>query len=103
MSAGGSVTAVVKPVVLGEEITSVVVAVGHPHDGVDVEAGGLGIGEEDAGVVVVLDQEYGGMDPVLEGALVVVAAAPGKPRLVEVLAYERQGALGLVRREAVEV
>jgi hypothetical protein len=54
-----SMTAVVKPIVLGEEITSVVVAVGRPHDGVDVEAGGLGIGEEDTGMVVVLDQEHG--------------------------------------------
>lgn len=50
---------VVKTVVLGEEITSVVVAVGRPHDGVDVEAGGFGIGEEDARMVVVFDQEHG--------------------------------------------
>lgn len=54
-----SVVAVVEPVVLGEEVSSVVVAVGCPHDGVDVEAGGLRIGEEDTWVVVVLDQHYG--------------------------------------------
>jgi hypothetical protein len=90
-----------QPVVLGEQITPVVVAVGQPHDGVDVVAGGLRVAEEDARVVVVLDQQDGGLDAVVEGGLVVMAAAPGEPRLAEVLADQGEGALRILLRQPV--
>ena len=50
------VLGVVDPVVLGEQVPAVV-AVRRAHDGVHVKAGGFGVGEEDAGMAVVLDEQ----------------------------------------------
>lgn len=49
----------------------------------DMELGGLGVGQEHARVVVELGQDDGALHPVVEGVGVAAAADPAEPRLAE--------------------
>ena len=73
-------------VVLPQQILAVVVAVGRAHDGVDVLAIGhrrIEVAQVGGPLVIEFDQNHGAVDPVVEHRVVISAADPGEPRLVE--------------------
>src|ERR1017187_7389636 len=70
-------------VVLGQEVGTVVTAVGRANDGVDVMPRRLGIVERDTRKVLELDQHDGAVQPVVEGVSWVGAAHPRDPGAVE--------------------
>ena len=71
-------------VVLAEEVGAVVAAIRGAHHRVHVMAAGHLVVEHDAGMVVELDEDHRAVHPVVERRLVVEAAVPREPRLVEV-------------------
>lgn len=84
---GGSWSAswtVVTRDVATEQIASVVAAVGRAHDGVHLERLGLVVVQENSLVAVVLNEDDGAVDPVVEGIIAAGAADPGDVRVVQV-------------------
>ena len=71
-------------VVLAEEVGAVVAAIRRAHDGVHVMSAGHLVVEHDARMVVELDEDRRAVHPVVERRLVIEAAVPREPRLVEV-------------------
>ena len=71
-------------VVLAKEVGAVVAAVRGAHDGVHVMSAGHLVVEHHAGMMVELDEDHRAVHPVVERRLVVEAAVPREPCLVEV-------------------
>ena len=71
-------------VVKAQEIHAVVVTVGCPHDGMDVEFLRLRIVQDDAFMVIKLDHHHGTLNAIIKGARLSHAAGPTKMGLQEV-------------------
>lgn len=81
MRAAGAIEALV---VFGQQVSAVVAAVWRAHEHVDVVARRIDVVEDDAVVVVELDERHRAVHAVVERIGLAVAAVPGEPRLVEV-------------------
>ena len=79
-------------IVLAQQVLAIVVAVGRAHHRVDVVAGGSIVVEDDARLVVELDEDHRAEDAIVEGAGVIERADPSEMRLAQV-------ALRLLRSE----
>ena len=71
-------------VVKAQEIHAVVVTVGCPHDGMDVEFLRLGIIQHDAFMMIELDHHHRTLNAIIKGALFAHAAGPTEMGLQEV-------------------
>ena len=71
-------------VMKAQEIHAVVVAVGCPHDGMDVEFLRLRIVQDDAFMVIKLDHHHGTLNAIIKGARLSHAAGSTKMGLQEV-------------------
>src|SRR5262249_47289262 len=68
-------------VMLAQQVLAVVVAVRGAHDRVDMIAGGFVVRIDDSWLMVEFDEHHWTVDAVVEGAVVVVRANPGKVRV----------------------
>ena len=91
---------VVLGVVLAQEIAAVIVAIGRAHDSMDVVARWLVVVVDDARLVVEFDEDYRREDAVIEGAMVVDSADPGKMSSVEMALHLGPATLGMARPNA---
>lgn len=66
-------------IVLAQEISPVIVAVGRAHHGVYVVARGLFAFERQSRLVIELDQDHRAVDLVVVGVVLTVPADPGEP------------------------
>jgi hypothetical protein len=76
---------IVLRVMLAQQVLAVVVAIRGAHDGVDMIAGGFVVRIDDAWLMVEFDEHDWTVDAVVEGAVVVVRANPGKVRVAQVI------------------
>lgn len=73
------------PVMLAQQISAVIVAVGRAHDDVNMIFVMLFVlGEGLAGLMIELDQQHRAMDAIIENAVFFHAADPGKVSVFEV-------------------
>ena len=89
--------------VLPQQVLAVVIAVGSPHHGVDMISRGLVVVQEDAILVVKLDENHRAVHPVIEDAVLISAAHPGKVGIVEMLPYLVHFELGVIGTHSVDI
>ena len=76
---------IVPRIMLAQQVLAVVVAVRSAHDRVDMIARGFVVRIDDSWLVVEFDEHDWTVDAVVEGAVVVVRANPGKVRVAQVI------------------
>ncbi len=89
--------------VLPQQVLAVVVAVESPHHGVDMISRGFVVVQEDTILVVELDKNYRTVHPVIEDAVLISAAHPGKVGPLEMLLYLVHFELGVIGTHSVDI
>src|SRR5262245_12391530 len=94
---------IVPRVMLAQQVLAVVVAVRGAHDRVDMIAGGFVVRIDDAWLMVEFDEHDWTVDAVVEGAVVVVRANPGKVRVAQVIERLLEPDFRMARAQAMQV
>src|SRR6516162_540913 len=94
---------IVPRVMLAQQVLAVVVAVRGAHDRVDMIAGGFVVRIDDAWLMVEFDKHDWTVDAVVEGAVVVVRANPGKVCVAQVIERLLEPDLRMAWAQAMQV
>src|ERR1700745_2381209 len=94
---------IVPRVMLAQQVLAVVVAVRGAHDRVDMIAGGFVVRIDDSWLMVEFDEHDCTVDAVVEGAVVVVRANPGKVRVAQVIERLLEPDFRMARAQALPV
>ena len=94
---------IVPRIMLAQQVLAVVVAVRSAHDRVDMIARGFVVRIDDSWLVVEFDEHDWTVDAVVEGAVVVVRANPGKVRVAQVIERLLEPDFRMARAQAMQV